>query len=659
MDTNELCGSTPEDLASSFPFKEINFFGYQLYLRELGRLWAENCECVPCKPSYKGGRCNFDYILQFRMTKAGDTLFGTRGQVSLKGKIVSITTEIGQSFGYPAWIVRMKNDAGQEISSSVYIGPSYGFPDHGEPYDLQAVLTDPNQLDECPDPLPPLPPPPRPPFNYPPPNVIAPPPPPPPPPKPCACPPAPPPKVIEKERIIRVPVEKIIRVPVEKIIRVPVEKIIKIPFLPTLCKCPPPPKPPEPCAPCPPPDRIDIPIFDRCENEQPKFRNLRIEVPHGQGASILQLFRRIATAYKCEEEVKFNTVSVRIFSGCDGGAPRFNNVPVTVIKGTEAQVTKQFEELYQIRAQECSQVEIQVTVYDKCENNVPRFKDEKIKVPKGAELQTQKEFFELAQLRAQDCRLGLSTFPVDTPLSLLSYTDTQIIRHETPLDLFTWFIKQVDALVGQFPIEIEIEDADPTQEGNQTKKVELPNISEALAELYGLAITGSTNSDVAINMLMRLVAEMIGTKNATLITQDYVKANASYLGYKGNPKKREIDYSFDPTKLDTLDQLLKESKGYIQGWEEDDKNSVAEYLQKLMFASGVIKAAFFRDSKLIQQMQREVEDLAKGGESNDNQAWEDFKQQLNDPLSEYNKGTDNPQPRIKDTPFTETNDSNP
>lgn len=252
---------------------------------------------------------------------------------------------------------------------------------------------------------------------------------------------------------------------------------------------------------------------------------------------------------------------------------------------------------------------------------------------------------------------GLHQFPATVPQSLLTYSDGQTTSINNVTDLLGWLVKQLDALMGQFPIEIEIEDADPLQEGNQTKKIELPNLSEAIAELYGLAITSSTNSDVAINMLMRLVAEVIGTKNATLITQDYAKANASYLGYKGNPKRREVDYSFDPTKLDTLDQLLKESKGYIQGWEEDDKNSVAEYLQKLMFASGVIKAAFFRDSKLIDNLKKEVEDLATGSKDADDGAWERFKQDLNDPLSPYNVGTDNPQPRIRETPFSPEGDN--
>lgn len=249
-------------------------------------------------------------------------------------------------------------------------------------------------------------------------------------------------------------------------------------------------------------------------------------------------------------------------------------------------------------------------------------------------------------------RSGFYQYPATLPKTLLAYSDGETLAIHNTVDFVGWIVQQMDALIGKFPIEITIQDSDPTQEGNQEKKVELPNLSEAIAELYGLAITGSTNSDVAINMLMRLAAEVIGTKNAALVTQDYVKANASYLGYNGNPKKREVDYSFDPEELDTLDKFLKESKGYIVGWEEDDKNSVAEYMKKLMFSAGIIKSVFFRNQSGLDRLKREIEGLAEKDTEKDKQAWDKFRQELNDPISKYNKDTDNPQPKIKDNPFT-------
>jgi hypothetical protein len=68
-------------------------------------------------------------------------------------------------------------------------------------------------------------------------------------------------------------------------------------------------------------------------------------------------------------------------------------------------------------------------------------------------------------------RLGLHDFPTEVPQTLLSYTDKDALtKIKTLTDYLGWYVQQFDALVGQFPIEITIEDIDPLTKGNQTKK---------------------------------------------------------------------------------------------------------------------------------------------------------------------------------------------
>lgn len=237
-------------------------------------------------------------------------------------------------------------------------------------------------------------------------------------------------------------------------------------------------------------------------------------------------------------------------------------------------------------------------------------------------------------------KLGLEQFPAEVPPSLLGYTDKdKPIKLGDLASYLDWFVKQFDAIAGQFPIEIEIEDADPATPGKQFKRIELPNISEALAETYALLMTASTNSDLSINFLMRLSSEVIAAKNAALITQDYAKGNASFLGYRGNVVGREIKYAFDPTKLSRMDELLKESTGYIQGWEEDDKNTILSYLQKLMFAAGIIKGAFFRNKDQFADLEKAIDRLTKGDGTDDNEDWKKFITLINDQGSDFNWGT--------------------
>lgn len=241
--------------------------------------------------------------------------------------------------------------------------------------------------------------------------------------------------------------------------------------------------------------------------------------------------------------------------------------------------------------------------------------------------------------------LGAGDVPQRYPRTLLN-GDTQEVVVRTLAEAQNWQTQQIDALLGLFPIEIEIEDSDPLQPGKQTKKIQLANISEALAELYGLAISGTTNADVAINFLMRLSAEMIATKNASLIAQDYARANASFLGYKGNPAKREVDYAFNPSKLGSLEEFLKESKGYIQGWEETDKESVVGFLQRIVFSAGITKAAFFRNKDRLAILKKELEAFTQKGDAIDNADWQRFLDLINNPNSPFNRG-ENPEPQIR------------
>lgn len=247
-------------------------------------------------------------------------------------------------------------------------------------------------------------------------------------------------------------------------------------------------------------------------------------------------------------------------------------------------------------------------------------------------------------------RAGFQGLPTQVPKTLLGYTDADPPEAINDLaNYFAWYVRQFDALVGKFPINITIEDVDPLTQGDQVKQIELPNISEALAEMFGMNISTSVNADVSVNFLMRLAAELVATKNSSLITQDYVRANAAFLGYKGNPVKREINYAFDPTKLDTLDAFLNDSKASIVGWEEDDKESVVGFLQRIVFSAGIIKSVFFKDKNRLAELQKEIENMMKGDKAITDADWEAFLLLINNPEEYFNKDSI-PRPRVKEKP---------
>ena len=258
-------------------------------------------------------------------------------------------------------------------------------------------------------------------------------------------------------------------------------------------------------------------------------------------------------------------------------------------------------------------------------------------------------------------RLGVDNYPITVPNSLLEGYGDKDMKLESNAEFLTWLTYQFDGLVGQFPVDIEIKDIDPLTEGDQKKTVSLPNISEAIAEIYGLTIKNSVNQEVELNMLLRMAAEIIATKNAAVVTQDYSRANANFLGYKANYKPRELTYNFDFTgaNLDpkskepiVLEKLLKTVTGYVQGWQLEDKETVVGFLQKLMFSAGIIKAVFFRGKGQQKELKREIESMANDEKAQE-QRFEDFIKEINDPNSKFNKDSQD-KPQIKDETPPET-----
>ncbi|NJO76160.1 MAG: hypothetical protein HC833_21850 [Leptolyngbyaceae cyanobacterium RM1_406_9] len=253
-------------------------------------------------------------------------------------------------------------------------------------------------------------------------------------------------------------------------------------------------------------------------------------------------------------------------------------------------------------------------------------------------------------LRLVALRLGVNQYPASVPQNLLTNLPERQIQLQSLTELFGWYVRQFDALIGEFPIDIKIQDVDPLTEGNQEQEIKLMNVAETLTELYALAAKSSINGDLHTNFLTRLAAEVIATKNASIVTQDYARANAQFLGYKGNPKKRKIPYAFDTEQLDSLEKLLKNSDKFVVGWQEDDPESVVNYLQKIVFAAGIIKAVFFRGGSQASQLVNELRNLidpTSDPQQSRNENWEAFLTAINDPSGRFN--ADSPtRPHITD-----------
>lgn len=247
-----------------------------------------------------------------------------------------------------------------------------------------------------------------------------------------------------------------------------------------------------------------------------------------------------------------------------------------------------------------------------------------------------------ALLEAIADAIGVNEFPGEVPKTLLNSGDNPESSGTTEIPNLTqfvlWIVKQMDSLIGEFPVKIKIKDADLVDEGNQELNIEVRNIAEALGDVYGHGASSLIVQNAQTNILLRLAAEAVSIKTATLINQDLAIANQEFMGYRTKRKKRDADSAFniakaDPNNIKSLSQILQSGKYKYQGFEFDDSAVLLEYLPKFMFAASIIKSVHLRtDEADIDSLQ----DLASDTLADADNGWNNFVDEVNNPESFLN-----------------------
>lgn len=173
----------------------------------------------------------------------------------------------------------------------------------------------------------------------------------------------------------------------------------------------------------------------------------------------------------------------------------------------------------------------------------------------------------------------IGSLPANVPDDFTKQKPT-MISIESLADLMFWQMDQLDALMGAYPIEIEIEDSDLTKEGNQNKKISIPNQAEGMAELLGLALTIKRDTHATLIAAIKAMAEAGMSKQLGIKTLDVALSNAEFLGYKLEQKKKKIPSLFTPGGKDTT-ETLQEKEIEIVTYENTDKNDLQDDLKTL------------------------------------------------------------------------------
>jgi hypothetical protein len=268
--------------------------------------------------------------------------------------------------------------------------------------------------------------------------------------------------------------------------------------------------------------------------------------------------------------------------------------------------------------------------------------------------------------------VGVNEYPISLPQSLISkdegFLGNLIPNKNVEIPNLTvlqaWCIERFDEIMGQWEIPIEIKDSDPSKPGDQPIGIKLPNMAEAIAEMFILCFQTNINSETALNLAMRNMSETVADKQQNFITYKLLQSLTDWVGFKQKDinLKMPLNITLNKTRYD---EILKESEVDVGVVEFDDKFGLEADLMRFREGMAILQATSKRkiDPKgdIKAQILKYLLDTFKATEKvngeDDEQDFEDFLKEvetgfintagIKDAINPYGRPFSQ-RPRIKD-----------
>jgi hypothetical protein len=239
-------------------------------------------------------------------------------------------------------------------------------------------------------------------------------------------------------------------------------------------------------------------------------------------------------------------------------------------------------------------------------------------------------------------------------LSTIFGTKTEVLTDQQ--SYHQWFLEQFDAILGRWQQKIVIQDSDLEQPGDQEKVIRLPNLAEAISELFVLSFQTKMAADTLLNFNSRLAIESACIKAELFRTQSMVDTLVDYIGAKTKDVKADLPLLFTLTARDgeqpseanlkaqnSLSTLLEQSKKPIVLTQLAQKETLQSDLVTFRQAAAIIRAALSKnlgtDGNIPEKLMNIVRAAAKGLEQPPGQSEnDDGNADLSTFLQEFEQG---------------------
>ncbi|NEO87909.1 MAG: hypothetical protein F6J87_27175 [Spirulina sp. SIO3F2] len=159
-------------------------------------------------------------------------------------------------------------------------------------------------------------------------------------------------------------------------------------------------------------------------------------------------------------------------------------------------------------------------------------------------------------------------------------------------DHTSWLFCQIEALIGNFPRKVTVEDTEIDEAGAQKATIELPNLAETLAEIYGLLLNTDTATDAILRASISTLAETLSIRQLAIKNFCEVESIAEFLGFAQKPIKKKVWFTADLSGK-RIDQVLQPKQLEIVVNEFDDEKEEFDYqtIAKTVFTTYAILSA--------------------------------------------------------------------
>jgi hypothetical protein len=222
-------------------------------------------------------------------------------------------------------------------------------------------------------------------------------------------------------------------------------------------------------------------------------------------------------------------------------------------------------------------------------------------------------------------RIRPEDFPISVPDQIAKKNPT-MIQIQSLAELGVWIVKQLDGVVGKWPMEVPVPGVGDA--------LAVPNMSEAIAEMFGMMISQQVTAAQILNTSSRTLAQAGSATQQAMLAGQIAKGNAEFLGYDGRPKAVEMPLTYTPGH-DPGEGMLEEGKAMVKGCENADDNNLKNRLAELLHAAAIIRAVFWRKldtkgdfkeqiDKVVRQQSDFLDDLAETPSKRKEGDWEQF-----------------------------------